>query len=54
MILFSHPVALQANQYLVNGDKKKALEASKNSISGDKIKIGDLENAASQQILAEL
>lgn len=44
----------EATQYLLSGDKKKALEAFKNSISGDKIKIGDLENAAGQEILAEL
>lgn len=44
----------EANQYLLSGDKKKALEALKNSVSGDKIKIGDLEHAAHQEILEEL
>jgi putative SOS response-associated peptidase YedK len=44
----------EANQFLLTGDKKKALEVFKNSVSGDKIKIGDLENAAHQEILAEL
>lgn len=44
----------EANQFLLSGDKKRALEAFKNSISGEKINIGDLENAATQEILAEL
>jgi hypothetical protein len=44
----------EANQFLVSGEKKKALEAFKNSVSGEKIKISDLENAASQEIIAEL
>jgi putative SOS response-associated peptidase YedK len=44
----------QANQFLLSGEKKKALEAFKEAVSGDKIKIGDLENAAGQEILAEL
>ncbi|HEV8513165.1 MAG TPA: SOS response-associated peptidase [Cyclobacteriaceae bacterium] len=44
----------QANQYLQSGDKKKALEAFKNSISGEKIKIDDLVNVANQKILAQL
>jgi hypothetical protein len=43
-----------ANQFLLSGEKKKALEAFKEAVSGDKIKIGDLENAAGQEILAEL
>ncbi len=44
----------EANQFLLTGDKKKALEAFKNSISGEKLKIEDLQNAASQEIKAEL
>ena len=44
----------EANQYLVKGDKKKALDAFKNIVSNDKIKIGDLENAAGQEIISEL
>lgn len=35
----------EASQYLESGDKKKALEAFKNSISGDKFKIEDLVKA---------
>ena len=54
-----HPMNYQiaireASQYLLSGDKKKALEAFKNSVSGDKFKIEDLTNAANQEILAEL
>jgi putative SOS response-associated peptidase YedK len=44
----------EANQHLLNGDKKKAIEVFKSSVSGEKIKIDDLENAARQEILAEL
>ena len=44
----------EAANYLQAGDKKKALEAFKNSVSGEKIKIEDLANAASQEIVAEL
>jgi hypothetical protein len=44
----------EASEHLKSGNKKLALEAFKNSVSGDKIKIGDLENAASQEILPEL
>jgi putative SOS response-associated peptidase YedK len=44
----------QAMQYLNSGDKKKALEAFKACVSGDKFKIEDLTNAAGQQIVAEL
>lgn len=44
----------EANQFLLTGDKKKALEAFKNAVSGEKIKIDDLQNAASQEILQEL
>lgn len=51
----NYNVAIQeANQFLMTGEKKKALEAFKNSVSGDKIKIGDLQNAAAQEILTEL
>lgn len=44
----------EANQFLLSGDKKKALEAFKNSIAGDKLKIDDLEKAVGQEIIAEL
>jgi putative SOS response-associated peptidase YedK len=44
----------QASQFLNNGDKKKALEAFKSAVSGDKIKIGDLENVVNQEIIGEL
>jgi putative SOS response-associated peptidase YedK len=51
----NYQLAMQeANQYLLSGDKKKALEAFKNSISGEKIGIADLTNAANQEIIAEL
>jgi putative SOS response-associated peptidase YedK len=51
----NYELAIQdAHKFLLSGDKKKALEAFKNSISGDKIKIDDLVNAAGQKILAEL
>jgi len=51
----NYQMAIQeANQYLIKGDKKKALEAFKHSVSGEKIKIGDLENVANQEIIAEL
>jgi putative SOS response-associated peptidase YedK len=43
-----------ANEFLMRGDKKKALEAFKNAVSGEKIKLDDLTNAASQEIKAEL
>lgn len=44
----------EANEFLEKGDKKKALEAFKNSVSGEKIKIEDLQHAAGQEIKAEL
>ena len=44
----------EANQFLLTGDKKKALETFKNIMSGEKIKIDDLQIAASQEIKAEL
>ncbi len=51
----NYEAALQeAHRFLQAGDKKKALEAFKNSISGQQIKLGDLENVAGQEILAEL
>lgn len=51
----NYQLAIQeAGQYLKTGDKKKALEAFKNSVGEDKVKIGDLENAINQEILAEL
>jgi hypothetical protein len=44
----------EASGFLASGDKKKALEAFKNSVSGDKLNIEDLTNAAGQEIIAEL
>lgn len=44
----------EADQYLKSGDKKKALEIFKNAVSGDKFKVEDLANAASQKIIPEL
>jgi len=44
----------EANQFLLAGDKKKAIEAFKNVVSGDKLKAEDLANAAKQEIIAEL
>ena len=44
----------EAHQYLLSGDRKKAIEAFKNVVSGDKIKAEDLANAAKQEIIAEL
>lgn len=52
---FNYNLAIQeANQFLQSGDRKKALEAFKNSVSGEKIKIDDLQHAAAQEIIAEL
>jgi putative SOS response-associated peptidase YedK len=52
---FNYNVAIQeASEFLKAGDKKKALEAFKNSVSGDKLKVGDLELAAQQEIKVEL
>jgi hypothetical protein len=52
---FNYNKAIQeANQFLQTGDKKKALEAFKNSVSGDKLKIEDLANAVQQEIKSEL
>ncbi|HEU5291672.1 MAG TPA: SOS response-associated peptidase [Cyclobacteriaceae bacterium] len=51
----NYKIAIEkAVQYLNSGDKKKALEAFKESVSGDKFKIEDLTNAANQNIIAEL
>jgi putative SOS response-associated peptidase YedK len=44
----------QANQYLISGNKKKALEVFKDSISGEKIKIDDLPKIATQKIEMQL
>lgn len=44
----------EASQFLESGDKKKALEVFKNSISGEKLTLADLTNAASQEIISEL
>ena len=44
----------EAQQYLLSGDKKKALEAFKNLVSGEKLKIEDLQQAVGQEIVAEL
>jgi hypothetical protein len=42
------------NQFLLTGDKKKAIEAFKNAVSGEKISVNDLINVAGQEIRAEL
>ena len=44
----------EANRYLQAGEKKKALEAFKDAVAGEKIKVEDLANAAGQEIRAEL
>jgi putative SOS response-associated peptidase YedK len=52
---FNYNTAIQeASEFLAAGDKKKALEAFKNSVAGEKIKLEDLQNVAKQEILAEL
>jgi len=52
---FNYNLAIEeANQYLLSGDRKKALEAFKNVVAGDKIRIGDVENFASQRVLTDL
>jgi putative SOS response-associated peptidase YedK len=52
---FNYNTAIQeASKFLESSDKKKALEAFKNAVSGEKIKLEDLQNAAKQEILAEL
>ncbi len=51
----NYEVALQqANHFLESGEKKKALEAFKAAISGEKINLANLESVAGQRILAEL
>lgn len=50
----NYQIAIQeASQYLQSGDKRKALAAFKNIISGE-IKIEDLENVMNQEIIGEL
>jgi putative SOS response-associated peptidase YedK len=44
----------EANHFLLSGEKKKAIEIFKNAVSGEKIKIDDIEKAVGQKILAEL
>lgn len=44
----------QAAQYLASGDKKKALDAFKSAIGGEKYKIEDLQHAATQEVRTEL
>ncbi|MBS1952217.1 MAG: SOS response-associated peptidase [Bacteroidetes bacterium] len=44
----------EANQFLLTGNKKKAIEAFKTVVSGDKLKAEDLMNAAKQEIIAVL
>jgi len=51
----NYNVAMEAaKQYLLSGDKKNALEAFKNLVSGEKLKIEDLQQAVGQEIKAEL
>ena len=49
-----HQALQESNQYLLSGDKKRAIEAFKNVVSGDKIKAEDVANATKQEIIAEL
>ena len=52
---FNYNTAIQeANEFLKRGEKKKAMEAFKNSITGDKMKEEHLMLAASQEIKTEL
>jgi putative SOS response-associated peptidase YedK len=52
---FNYNLAIEnANEFLSAGDKRKALEVFKNFVSGEKIKLADVENAVNQKILAEL
>lgn len=44
----------EAQQYLLAGDKKNALESFKNLVSGEKLKVEDLQQAVGQEIIAEL
>ncbi len=44
----------QANEYLATGEKKKALDAFKEAVAGENIKIEDLLHAAGQNIKSEL
>jgi putative SOS response-associated peptidase YedK len=44
----------EANRYLQSGEKKKALDAFKNAIAGEKISVHDLLHAAGQEIKSEL
>lgn len=44
----------EAHKFLLSGENKKALEAFKNAIAGDKLKEEDLAFAAQQEIRAEL
>lgn len=52
---FNYNTAIEeANRFLLSGEKKKAVDIFKNVISGEKIKIDDVEKAVSQTVLAEL
>jgi putative SOS response-associated peptidase YedK len=44
----------EANQFLKTGNKKLALDAFKNSLGDEKLKLDQLEHVANQEILAEL
>ncbi|MGE0771848.1 MAG: SOS response-associated peptidase [Cyclobacteriaceae bacterium] len=44
----------EANQFLLSGEKKKALEAFKAAMNGEKVGINDLAEVAKQEIKAEL
>lgn len=44
----------EASHFLQSGEKKKAIEAFKNAVSGDKFKEEDIAQAANQEIIAEL
>jgi len=52
---FNYNVAIQeANDFLIRGEKRKAIEIFKNHISGDKIKEEHLQLAVKQEIKTEL
>jgi hypothetical protein len=52
---FDYNLAMRdAEQYLKAGDKKQALERFKDLVAGEKLKVEDLQIAASQEIMTEL
>jgi putative SOS response-associated peptidase YedK len=52
---FNYNTAIQeAHQYLQAGEKKKALEAFKSTVSAEKMKLEDLQHVVTQQVLPEI